>query len=383
MRATRMLLLSLVCVSLKFSFASVTVGHCQSDKHSYPTISAAIAAAPAHAVINVCPGTYAEQLEIDRPLTLRGIDGVATITSPNEGLNELPAGSGIFPQVFVNNASGEVNLTNITIDGSDALVSVEGEVARVDEFCPTGIIENFVGVYFLNSGGTLDGVNVSNQYASSLVLDDFGPQLIPNCGSGVEFEGSGKAVVRNSNITNVGFYGIQSNGDLTADHNVVSGGFGPHGVGIASISGTISDNTITGSTGFYKTIGIQGGSTVRNNNVQSAIYGILGAATIRNNTLSGNAIGLSEVTDFSNNQISASSPTYFDPGCFNGGCDGTPSGPAFPTIGVDLACGSASSSRNNDIHGSGIGFANLQTGATISKTNMFRSVTTISTTCSQ
>lgn len=383
MRTTRILILSVVCLSLKFSLAAVTVGSCQSDKHPYTTISAAIAAAPVGGVVNVCPGTYPEQLQIDKPITIQGIVGVATITAPNEGLNELPAASGAFPQVYVNNAGGEVRLTNLTIDGSGALVNFEGEVIEVDELCPTGIIQDFAGVSFQNTDGVLDSVNLSNQYASSFVLDDFGPQLIPNCGSGVEFHGSSKAVVRNTNVTNVGFYGIYSDGDLKADHNVVSGGFGPHGAGITAVTGTISSNTVTGSTGYYETTGIQGGDDVRDNNVQSAIYGIAGAAKIRNNTLVNNAISLSQVTEASNNQISTSSPTYYNPGCFNEGCDGTPTGPAYPTIGVDLACGDGSAVRNNSVQGAGVGFANVEDGATIRKTNVFSNVTTVSTSCSQ
>jgi len=383
MRVSKAFVLCVFCLSLKLSLAAVTVGSCQSVKHSYPTISAAIAAAPPGGVVNVCPGTYAEQIEIDKPLTIRGIIGVSTIIPPDDGLNQLPAGSGVYPQVLVNNAHGEVKLTNLSIDGGDALFNAAGFQAGLDFFCPAGVIQNFVGIYFLNTPGILEGMNINNQFGSSFLPEDFGPQVIPNCGSGVEFSGSPRAVVRNSNITDVGVYGIFSDGDLTADHNVVSGGFGPHGVGITSVNGTISDNTITGSTGFFKTIGIQGGDVVRNNNVQTAIYGIVGAAKTRNNTLTNNAISLSEMNDVSDNQITSASPTYFDPGCFNQGCDGTPTGPAFPTIGIDLGCGNESHVRANSISGTGIGFANLEGGATISKSNIFSNVGTISTSCSQ
>jgi hypothetical protein len=382
MRATRVFVVFVFCLSLKLTVAAVTVGSCQSIKHSYQTISAAIAAAPPHSVINICPGTYAEQIEIDKPLTLRGILGTVTIIAPDAGINELPAGSRVYPQVLVNKARGEVKLTNIIIDGSFALFNAAGFQADLDVFCVDNVIQNAPGVYFLDTDGVLEGMTISNQFGSSFLPEDFGPQVIPNCGSGVEFYGSRKAVVRNSNITNVGFYGIYSNGDLTADHNVVLGGFGPHGVGISAVSGTISDNTVTGSTGFYQTIGIQGGDVVRDNNVQSAIYGIAGAPTIRSNTLVNNAIGLSGVTDVSDNQISSNSPIYYDPGCFNQGCDGTPTGPAFPTIGVDFACVGGDSVRNNSVQGEGIGFANVPTGTKVPKTNTFSNVTTVSTSCS-
>lgn len=383
MRATKFFVVAVLCLSLKLSQAAVTVGTCQSDKHSYSTISAAIAAASPNSVINVCPGTYAEQIEIDKPITLRGILGSAMIIAPDSGINEMPAGSGVYPQVLVNKARGEVKLTNITIDGSFALFNAAGFQADLSTFCASNVIQNAVGVYFLQTDGVLEGVTISNVFGSSFLPEDFGPQLIPNCGSGVEFYGSRKAVVRNSKITDVGFDGIYTNGDLTADHNVVSGGFGPHGVGISSVSGKISDNTITGSTGFYRTIGIQGGDMVRDNNVQSAIYGIVGAAKIRNNTLTNNAIGLSSVDDVSDNQISSNTPIYYDPGCFNQGCDGSVTGPPFPTIGVDLGCSDGSRIRNNSVQGTGIGFADVPKATSIAKANTFSNVTTISTNCSQ
>jgi len=382
MRPSKILFVLVFCLFLKVSVAEVTVGNCRSDKHSYPTISAAIAAAPAGGVVNVCPGTYAEQLEIDKPLTIRGIMGMPSIITPSEGLNELPAQSGAYPQVFVNNAGGEVRLTNILVDGSNALINFEGLVVLLDEFCPTGAIQNFVGVYFLNTPGVLEGMNVSNQFASIYLPEDEGPQTIPNCGSGVEFSDSRWAVVRNSTISNVGFQAVYSNGDLIANHNIVSGGFGPHGIGIGSMSGITANNTVTGSIGYEKTVGIQGGDVVRDNVVQSAIYGIMGADTVRNNTLTNNAISVSEASEVVENAISAPS-TYYDPACFNEGCDGTPTGPAFPTIGVDLGCESGIRVRNNRIDGVGIGFANLENGETISRTNLLNNVTTVSTSCAQ
>lgn len=219
--------------------------------------------------------------------------GVPSIVVPSDGLNQLPDEPGVYPQVFVNNAGGEVKLTNIMVDGSDAVLNFEGLVFAVDNLCPTGALQNFVGVYFVNTPGVLESVNVSNQFASFFLPEDEGPQVIPNCGSGVQFSGSRSAVVRNSSVSNVGFQAVYSNGDLTADHNVISGGFGPHSIGIGSVSGTIANNTITGSIGYFKTVGIQGGDVVRDNVVQSTIYGIMGAGTVRNNTLTNNAISVS------------------------------------------------------------------------------------------
>ena len=47
------------------------VGSCKTG--AYSTISAAVAAVPADSIIDVCPGTYPEQVVISQPLTLQGI----------------------------------------------------------------------------------------------------------------------------------------------------------------------------------------------------------------------------------------------------------------------------------------------------------------------
>src|SRR5207248_10194364 len=57
---------------------------------SYGTISAAVADVPAGSIINVCPGTYPEQVVISKALTLQGIvsgnSSQAVITVPSGGL---------------------------------------------------------------------------------------------------------------------------------------------------------------------------------------------------------------------------------------------------------------------------------------------------------
>ncbi len=381
MCARKILMGLIFCFCLKVSLAAVTVGTCQSGETPYTTISAAITAAPAGGVVNVCPGTYAEQLEIDKPLTIQGVKGTATLVSPSAGLNELPAGSSFFPQVLVNNAGGQVRLLNLSIDGSDALFNIDGVVLGLDAYCPEGAVQNFVGVYFLNTPGTLENMNVSGQFGESFP-GGFEPQLIPNCGSGIEFHGSEQGIVRNSTVDNVGLYGIFSDGDLMADHNVVSGGNGPFGVGIAAGIGQITNNTITGTTAFKNTIGIEGGDLVKGNVVQSSIYGISGAGNVMQNTLQNNAISLSGITRVFANQISAPS-TYYDPACFYGACNGTPTGPPFPTIGADFGCDNAGQVNKNSIQGVGIGFANVPKGETVSRMNTFSNVPTVLTSCGQ
>jgi len=205
--------------------------------------------------------------------------------------------------------------------------------------------------------------------------------MYPNCGSGIEFHGSEKAAVRESVVSGVGLFGIFSDGDLTADHNIISGTFGPHGIAIEASVGSITDNTITSSASFEDTVGIQGGELVRGNVVQTAFIGIVGGSgKVRHNTLLNNAIGLSKVTDASDNLIFAAS-TYVDPSCPAEGCDD--GSITKPTIGIDLGCANGSLVRDNGIVGVGIGIANVELGQTLSPTNLFANVTTTSTSCTQ
>ena len=85
----------------------------------YTTIQAAVSAAPSGATIQVCPGTYAEQVTIATPLTLRGV----TNTAGNTGASvvTLPGGTftGAFAQILIQAAG--VNLVGLGVDGTNTL----------------------------------------------------------------------------------------------------------------------------------------------------------------------------------------------------------------------------------------------------------------------
>ncbi len=65
------------------------VGTCKPRLTSFVSISAAVGSVPAGSTILVCPGTYAEQVTIAKPLTLQGIasanQDLATIAIPSSG----------------------------------------------------------------------------------------------------------------------------------------------------------------------------------------------------------------------------------------------------------------------------------------------------------
>jgi len=97
----------------------------------------------------VCPGTYNEQIVITQPVTLEGVtisdSAQAIIAVPSGGL--VPNGDFV-PQLWVNNASGSVNISDLTVDASG-----------------NGITNSFhvVGIFYENSSGTVNHVTTQNQ----------------------------------------------------------------------------------------------------------------------------------------------------------------------------------------------------------------------------
>jgi len=374
-----------LCVCLGVSHAAVTVGACIPGQHSYPTITSAIAAAHQGDVINVCPGTYAEQLTITKGLTIQGVviahkPGV-TITAPAAGLHALPAGSGSYPQVFVNNANGQVTLHNLAISGTGASVLVGSIVFDTTSACQIGFLQDFPGISFVKTHGTVDHVSVSGHFVTSATPDS-GPGEFPDCGTGIEFNNRNEqAVVQESVVNGFGFVGILSTGKLDADHNVVgSSDSGPFQVGIEAGTGSsITGNAVTGGM-TIGSIGIQSPGSINDNTVQSWSVGVVSTGKIRHNMLLNNMTGISGATDTEDNVISAAAQ-YPDPQCDINSCE--PGEENKASIGIDLLCEDGSMVKNNEITGVGIGIAEVKKNEILSTTNLFANVTTTSTSCAQ
>jgi hypothetical protein len=204
--------------------ASATVGTCAGPGTHYLTIQAAVTATAAPAVIGVCPGTYPEQVEIAKNVTLKGIvsgnQDAAVIVPPSGGVATNGTdvyGDNIAAQIWVHDATA-VTLSNLVVDGTGN--NFAGCTATV-----------FEGIAFENSSGKITDDIVRNQYQTDFT--DYG-----GCQNGlainVESLTNSNTVIVSSNT--VRFY--QKNG-ITA-----SGAWtGPGATGPAV---TISNNFITG-----------------------------------------------------------------------------------------------------------------------------------------
>ena len=259
-----------VCLFTQPIFASTVVvtppgtTSCRPTLASYPTISQAVSSVPAGSTIFICPGTYAEQVVINKHLTLtgeaqNGTTGTAAsgsnnpvIVSPNGGvkvntsdLYQYPSGQPIAAQVLVQTlpVGGVwgtpivVNISNITVDGSN-----NGTTCGPD----------IVGIYYQNASGTVNHVTARYQ---EFPTADFGCQgglaIYAQSGYGT---GTGVVTIENSSVHDYDKNGITADGaGMVA---TITGNF-VVGIGATTLtaqngiqlsdgaSGKITSNTVT------------------------------------------------------------------------------------------------------------------------------------------
>jgi hypothetical protein len=267
MKTRALLLLSLFFPFLTISLhaSDVQVGNCLSGVTSYGSITSAIQAVPAGSTVNVCPGTYFEQLTIVKSLTLQGVEtlgpGFPQLLSPPNGLIRnvtSPTYGSIAAQVGITGA--EVNVKNLNITNTTGALG-----------CPVGTNGQFeVGVYYLQSSGTLSHV------------DAYG-EVPGGCGIGILAESTKSAqsvTVQNSTVFNFDLIGI------------AAVNFSP-GTLRESVKGNYIQTGTTPQTANSSTIGIAPGggtsATITGNVIQVQAIGIK-ASTDTDTTVSGNTI---------------------------------------------------------------------------------------------
>ena len=263
--------------------STVVVGSCKPSLTSFSTIQAAVNAAPAGSTIDVCPGTYPEQVTISaKSLTLVGIPSgtsdAAVLIPPLGGvaINATDIGGGaVAAQIFVENSTG-VTISHLTVDGNgNALGS-----------CGT----NLIGIYFKNSAGKITDNVARNQILGPA---DEGCQV--GLGIDVESDSGAPAVsVSNNSIHNYQKNGITASGPGTGGgpamaitgNTVIGIGATPviaqNGIQIGlGSTGKVTSNTVaadiyTGgnSAGTGILIYASTGITVSGNSVESTQFGI-------------------------------------------------------------------------------------------------------------
>jgi parallel beta-helix repeat protein len=173
----------------------------------FSTISAAVAAANPGATIIVCPGTYTEDVTIEKPLTIVGSAAtVAPTSSDSSPLSPLTGGNNGFTVL-----SPDVTVSGFTVEGASS-----------------------------------DGLAVLGDHATirnNTVLDN-GNGDPNNPGNGIDLDGSSYSTVSGNTVSGSGNGGIQLAND-------------PDAIGLSTICSTlgISCSGITGTATYDSVIG--------------------------------------------------------------------------------------------------------------------------------
>jgi nitrous oxidase accessory protein NosD len=346
MRRFRLFLLVLVLFMVVQSLEAATyyVGSCKSG--SYSTIQAAVSGVPAGSTIDVCPGTYAEQVAISQSLTLQGISyknsSQAVITIPSSGLatTSIIALGTVAAQVNV--TAGDVDISNIIVDGTAGSTS-----------CPT---VDYIGILYSGSAsGTVKEVETRNQNCSE-----------SSGGLGIvavnEVSTPASITIEDNNINTNNYAGIlvsteQPLGTFTAaieNNYIASSGEGVETLGFAE--GSVSDNVIVpGSTGIYAAA------------VEISVSG---------NTLTGGGVGIYIGAQISvtSNHISSTAQGIFVP---QQGATIENNAISQSGIGIEFACSVPTTVKGNTVNGASVGFDSFPSAST--GANKFYNAATIST----
>jgi parallel beta-helix repeat protein len=288
---------------------TVAVGTCRPQLVSFPTIQAAVNQSPPSTVIDICPGTYPEQVSINKNLTLTGVTAgtadAAVIGAPPGGIvqnaTDLADGSGIAAQIFVQGAA-VVNVNHLIVDGSNNQIA--------------GCGPDLVGIYYQNSSGTIGSVVARNQ-ALSTALNGCQSGLGIFVESGYGSGGSANVTIKNSSVHSYQKNGITADGSATLatiSNNYVVGqgpttGAAENGIQVSDgATGTISGNEVVDDIYSPASVGASGilifdsGSlTISSNTVSDTQFGIVvysdGALPADNNKITGNHVSATHLDD--------------------------------------------------------------------------------------
>jgi nitrous oxidase accessory protein NosD len=224
----------LLAMPTETSATNRVVGNCKPG--GFSTIGAAVAAAHPGDKIEVCPGTYPEQVKITIPLTING-DNAAVITSPAGGVVtnvfREATGAPVAALVLVEGTTG-VNLNNLTVDGSGNQL-------------PSPCSAALTGIYYQNASGEIAGVSVRRLLLTDPLCSSFG--IFVDSGSG----GKSNVEIEDSSVRDYQSTGVIA--DVTGTtatilRTVVTGTLGQprfqNGIQISrGAGGTVSGSTIT------------------------------------------------------------------------------------------------------------------------------------------
>jgi parallel beta-helix repeat protein len=274
------------------AFASIVAAGtnpaCKPSLVHFATIQLAVNAVPGGSTVDVCPGTYPEQVVINKNLTLQGIadagQDAAVIVAPGGGLvqntSSLATGNPIAAQILVQAPATSVKLSNLTVDGSNN---------RITGGCG---VPDPIGIYYQNASGAVSRASVLNEVlGAGLTGCQAGLGIFVQSGGG----GTSTVSITSSNVENYqknGITGNEAGTTVTIKANTVIGQGSTSGAAENSIqigfgaTGTISGNTVGSDVWAPDVFGDTGNAaagllvyasqnvTITSNNVNNTQFGI-------------------------------------------------------------------------------------------------------------
>ncbi len=344
------------------------VGSCKTG--AFSTIGAAVAAVPAGSTIDVCPGTYPEQVVISQPLTLQAVvsggSSQAIIAMPASGLvttTSVRFGT-LAAQVEV--TAGPVNITGITVDGT-AISSNCPTVEDVGIFYGSGASGtlNHVETRFQNCNSTGIGMYAENNSGSSASVTIENSNINYSSWTGIYVcaisPSTLNAAIKSNSLTANSTFGIATDGNTTAtvSDNVVDASGSISGIILIMGSATVTGNTVIGGDSGIRPS--TAGARVSGNTITGAISGIWidAASTVTSNHISNGSFGIGLAVPGATVQGNVITQEQ--------------------QIGIDFQCVTGTVSGNT-INGAGIGFDEFP--GTSTGTNKFYNVATLTNGCS-
>jgi hypothetical protein len=173
--------------------------------HTYATIQLAVNGSAPGTIIQICPGTYPEQVVIAKKLTLQGVvdptaptQDAAVILPPAAGMvanaSDTFDSHPIAAQLFVHDTfAASIVINNLTVDGIGNQI---------------GGCLDFMGILYQNASGTVNHVAVRNQVPGDVLGGcQSGESIYVQTAAGK----TSKVLVENSSVHNYNKNGITGN----------------------------------------------------------------------------------------------------------------------------------------------------------------------------
>jgi hypothetical protein len=266
------------------SFAPVTT---TSPSGSYASIQAGVTASNPGGTVNAKAGTFTEQPDIGKQLTLTGAGQVSTIIKSPAALATKFANNK--PVVYIHDATG-VTVQQLTVDGDgegNANYRMQGiafynaggtvdhvTVTRVRE-TPLSGTQHGVALYAYNADGTPRSLNISND-----TINEYQKNGMALIGTGLTVAVTGNTVTGSGATGVIAQNGIQVSGGATGtvDGNTVSNnsytgaGWSATDILVSSANVDITGNHLNnGMLGLYY---IDGSGTISGNTVSATTSGV-------------------------------------------------------------------------------------------------------------